>query len=91
MVLYKMFFQSLNAHKRIMKTLLIALFCLCLQGCLGTIVGSTVDVAIEVVKIPFKVAGAAVDVVSGDGDSKKKKREHDNENFSDEGSSTPNY
>jgi len=34
------------------------ILCLMLQGCLGTIVGTTADVAIEVVKIPFKVGGA---------------------------------
>jgi len=44
-----------------------------LQGCLGTIVGTTADVAIEVVKIPFKVGGAVVDVVTGDGSNKEKK------------------
>ena len=90
MVLYKMFFKSLNAHKRIMKLLLIAFFCLSLQGCLGKIVGSTVDVAIEVVKIPFKVAGAVVDVASGGDSSKKKDRDHDNEDSSDENSSNQN-
>jgi len=47
--------------------------CIMLQGCLGTIVGTTADVAIEVVKIPFKVGGAVVDVVTGDGSNKEKK------------------
>ncbi len=49
--------------------------CLCvlLQGCLGTIVGTTADVAIEVAKIPFKVGGAVVDVATGDGSKKEKK------------------
>jgi hypothetical protein len=51
------------------KLLTCALFCLILQGCLGTIVGNTVDVAIEVAKVPFKVGGAVIDVVSG-GDKK---------------------
>lgn len=37
-----------------------------LQGCVGTIVGAAVDTTIEVAKVPFKVAGAAVDVVTDD-------------------------
>lgn len=37
-----------------------------LSGCIGTVVGAVVDTTIEVVKIPFKVVGAAVDVVTGD-------------------------
>jgi hypothetical protein len=47
---------------------------LSLQGCLGTIVGGVVDVGIEVVKIPFKVGKAIVDVASDD-DKKDKKDE----------------
>ena len=39
-----------------------------LAGCAGTLVGTTVDVAVEVAKVPFKVGGAAVDVVTGDED-----------------------
>ena len=33
------------------------------SACVGTIVGEAVDVTIEVAKIPFKVAGAVLDVV----------------------------
>jgi hypothetical protein len=44
-----------------------------LQGCVGTLVGAVVDTTIEVVKIPFKVGKAAVDVVAGDDDDDKKK------------------
>ncbi|MGF1642645.1 MAG: hypothetical protein ACFCUJ_03315 [Thiotrichales bacterium] len=39
-------------------------------GCVGTIIGATVDTAIEVAKVPFKVGGAVVDVVAGDDDDK---------------------
>jgi len=39
------------------KLVLTLLCCLLLQGCLGKIVGTTADVAIEVVKVPFKVGG----------------------------------
>lgn len=41
-----------------------------LTACLGTVVGTAVDVTLEVAKVPFKVAGAAVDVVSGDDEDK---------------------
>jgi hypothetical protein len=36
-----------------------------LTGCVGTIIGATTDAAIEVVKIPFKIGGAAVDMMKG--------------------------
>jgi len=55
------------------KLSLLLVLCLCLQGCLGTIVGQTVDVAIEVVKVPFKVGAAVIDVIDGDDDKKEKK------------------
>jgi len=48
----------------------IAFALLGLSGCVSTIVGTAVDVTIEAAKVPFKVAGAVVDVV--DGDDKKK-------------------
>ena len=37
-----------------------------MSACAGTIVGTVADVTIEVVKVPFKVIGAAVDVVTDD-------------------------
>lgn len=52
---------------------MVAFCCLSLQACLGTIIGTTADVAIEVAKIPFKVGGAVIDVATGDGKSKKNK------------------
>ncbi len=36
-----------------------------LSGCVGTIVGTAVDTTIEVIKVPFKVVGAAADIVTG--------------------------
>lgn len=39
-----------------------------LSGCIGTIIETTTDAAIAVAKIPFKVGGAVVDVVTGDKD-----------------------
>ncbi len=38
------------------------------SGCVGAIVGAAVDTTIEVVKIPFKVVGAAVDLAIQDDD-----------------------
>ena len=35
-----------------------------LTGCVGTVVGTAVDVTTEVIKVPFKVGGAIVDAVS---------------------------
>lgn len=47
---------------------LILLLCLALNNCVGTVVGAVVDTSIEVVKIPFKVVGAAVDLAVPDDD-----------------------
>ncbi len=48
------------------------LLCLCLlNGCVGAVVGAAVDTTIEVAKVPFKVAGAAVDLVVPDGDDEE--------------------
>ena len=44
------------------------MLCAGMSGCVGTLVGAVVDTTIEVAKIPFKVGGAVVDVVSGDDD-----------------------
>lgn len=49
-------------------------FCLSLQGC-GTVIGLATDATIAVVKIPFKVAGAVIDGVSGDDDGDNKKED----------------
>ncbi len=51
-----------------MKLALIAVLSLLASGCVGTIVGAATDVAIEVVKVPFKVTGAVIDVATGDDD-----------------------
>lgn len=37
---------------------------LLLTGCLGAAIGAAVDVTLEVAKVPFKVAGAAIDVAT---------------------------
>jgi len=47
--------------------LLLSFLLISLSGCVvGAVVGTATDVAIEVVKVPFKVGGAIVDIVSGD-------------------------
>lgn len=46
------------------------LVCLNLTACLGTVIGTAVDVTLEVAKVPFKVAGAVVDVATDDDDDK---------------------
>ena len=71
-------FMLINLNKlrtRFIKLSMVVLCCLSLQACLGTIVGTTADVAIEVAKIPFKVGGAVIDVATGDGKSKKDKKQ----------------
>jgi hypothetical protein len=46
----------------------IMLVALALTSCLGAVVGAAVDVTLEVAKVPFKVAGAAIDVVTPNDD-----------------------
>ena len=50
------------------RVLITAVLMLNLSACLGTVVGAAVDVSLEVAKVPFKVAGAAIDVVTDDED-----------------------
>ncbi len=51
-----------------MKTTALVLTLLILQGCAAMVVGTVTTIAVETVKVPFKVAGAAVDVVTDDDD-----------------------
>jgi len=52
------------------KTTALLLVLMMLQGCaamvVGTAVGVVTTVAVETAKVPFKVAGAAIDVVTDD-------------------------
>jgi len=50
------------------KLALLLLLSLALPSCLATAVGVVVDTTIEVAKVPFKVAGAAVDLAIPDKD-----------------------
>ncbi len=58
--------------KRFMVKTARVLFFICvfpvLSACAGTLVGTVADVTLEVAKVPFKVVGAAVDVVVPDDD-----------------------
>jgi predicted small secreted protein len=53
---------------RLPRILFAVLLCLFLSSCVSTVVGAAVDVSIEAAKVPFKVAGAAVDLAVPDGD-----------------------
>ena len=54
----------------ILKTLALVFSILLLQGCtalvVGAVVGTAATLAIETAKVPFKVGGAVIDVVSDD-------------------------
>jgi purine-cytosine permease-like protein len=54
-----------QGSKQVVLGLFASLF---LSNCVGTIVGAAVDTTIEVAKVPFKVAGAAIDVATPDKD-----------------------
>ena len=51
-----------------LRTVLVLVLCLALSSCVGMVVGAVVDTTIEVAKVPFKVAGAAVDLAIPDDD-----------------------
>lgn len=48
------------------KIMLVLMLCVMTTGCISTVVGAVVDTTIAVVKIPFKVGAAVVDVVTED-------------------------
>ncbi|MBT5031912.1 MAG: hypothetical protein HOM55_06410 [Proteobacteria bacterium] len=50
------------------KSLIIIVMMCCLNGCVGMVIETATDAVIAVAKVPFKVAGAVVDVVTPDGD-----------------------
>jgi len=55
-----------------MRTIALFLVLLMLQGCasmvVGTAVGTVTTLAVETAKVPFKVAGAVIDVATDDED-----------------------
>jgi hypothetical protein len=62
--------QTMITKVIILKILALSFSIFLLQGCtalvVGAVVGTAATVAIEVVKVPFKVGGAVIDVVSDD-------------------------
>lgn len=51
---------------RVGRLVSVLLSCALLSACISTVVGAVVDTSIEIVKIPFKVVGAVVDVATPD-------------------------
>jgi hypothetical protein len=60
--------KLLTTQFRKFRSLMLAALCLLLFSCVGAVVGAVVDTTIEVAKVPFKVAGAAVDLAVPDDD-----------------------
>ena len=62
--------QTMIGKIIILKILALVFSIFLLQGCtalvVGAVVGTAATVAVEVVKVPFKVGGAVIDVVSDD-------------------------
>lgn len=58
----------MNKNKSLEAISLLVLVSFILSGCVSTIIGTAVDATIEVAKVPFKVGGAVIDVVSDDED-----------------------
>jgi len=48
------------------KLILILFLCMGNSACVGTVVGAVVDTTIEVIKVPFKVGAAVIDVATDD-------------------------
>lgn len=79
----------MNTHKRQSQTRqtefylarsgAIILLLLLHTGCVATVVNTAVDTTIAVAKVPFKVAGAAVDVAIPDHDQDKRQDDDDEE------------
>lgn len=63
-------FLNIRAEITVLKILTVFTVLLMLQGCAATVVGATVGVAttvaVEAVKVPFKVTGAVIDVATDD-------------------------
>jgi hypothetical protein len=66
-----------------MRTLVFLIALLVLQGCttmlVGTAAGIVTTVAVETVKVPFKVTGAVIDVATGDDDEEDDEDEEDDQ------------
>ena len=69
--------QKTHALRPILNCVIVLVICGSLSACIGTVVGVVVDTAIEVVKVPFKVGRAVIDVAIPD--NKPSKSEQDDE------------
>ena len=62
--------QTMISKVTVLKMMVVVFSLFLLQGCAamvaGAVVGTAATVAIEVAKVPFKVGGAVIDVVSDD-------------------------
>ena len=56
----------MNLKRTLLRTFFLFALVIGMQSCAGAIMGAGVSTAVEVVKVPFKVAGAAVDLVVPD-------------------------
>ena len=56
----------MNLKRTLLRTFFLFALVIGMQSCVGAIMGAGVSTAVEVVKVPFKVAGAAVDLVVPD-------------------------
>lgn len=74
---------KLKPVAKLIKATCIISLCLACNACIGKVVGAAVDTTIEVAKVPFKVAGAVVDVATGD-DKKKRKDKRQSKSVDDE-------
>ena len=60
--------ELLTIQFRKFRSLILIGLCLLLFSCVGAVVGVAVDTTIEVVKVPFKVVDAVVDLTVPDDD-----------------------
>ena len=67
---------------KITNLITILFVCLSMTACISTLVGAVVDTTIAVVKIPFKVGAAIIDVVTP-GDLTDEQSESESEAFED--------
>ena len=65
-------YKVATSVKRSGRIMAIVLVCFMTTSCIGSAIGVVVDTAIEVVKVPFKIGGAVVDVIKGDDDFAEK-------------------
>jgi hypothetical protein len=59
--------MSSRLLRRFERLLFMTVLCLALNSCVSAVLGVAVDTTIEVVKVPFKLVGAAADLAIPDG------------------------